>query len=380
MKIAMIGQKIIPSRSGGIEIHVLELAKRMVKLGHEVDVICRHSHCEHKECLRNDRKYHCTYKGINIICVSNIKSKSLDAISYAFIATIKSLMKNYDVIHYHALGPTTMAILPKLLGKKVVATVHGLDWQRGKWGRFATAYLKFGEYASAKFAHETITVGEKLVKYYSRKYRKKISYIPNGIEKPVIKECNIINEKYGLKKDEYILFLARLVPEKGCHTLIEAYKKTSTKKKLIVAGGSSHSNAYEELLHDLGKDDERIVFTGFITGEILEELYSNSYCYILPSTIEGLPISLLEALSYGNCCLVSDIEENLSVIQTEENMFSSTFKVDNEHDLRNEIELLLNNENVVTSFKSKAASHVLEKYNWDDVVEETISVYSLLSN
>ena len=375
MKIAMIGQKIIPSRTGGIEIHVLELSKRMVKQGHEVDVFCRKSYCELKTCSQKGIKQECKYNDINIICVFNINTKRLDSISYTFFATLKSLFKSYDIIHYHALGPSTMAFIPRLFGEKVICTVHGLDWQREKWGSFATIYLKIGEFASAKFANKTITVGEKLVGYYKRKYNKEVVYIPNGIEKPQIVQADIIQSKYRLEKDQFILFLARLVPEKGCHLLIEAFKKSNINKKLVIAGGSSHSDDYENSLHELGKEDERIIFTGFITGKILEELYSNAYVYVLPSSIEGLPISLLEALSYGNCCLVSNIEENIAVIKNEEQLMGHTFISGDENSLKQELSYLVDNIEQVKAHKDKAAKHVLDNFNWDNVVEDTVEVY-----
>jgi len=375
MKIAMIGQKIIPSRTGGIEVHVLELAKRMVEQGHEVDVICRKSHCELKTCSQKGIKPKCKYCDIDILCVSNIKTKSLDAISYAFFATLKSLFKGYDIIHYHALGPSTMAFIPRIFGKKVVCTVHGLDWQRDKWGSFATNYLKFGEFASARFANKTITVGEKLVEYYKKKYNKEVVYIPNGIDKPQIVQPDIIRSKYQLEKNQYILFLARLVPEKGCHLLIEAFKKSNINKKLVIAGGSSHSDDYENSLHVLGKDDDRIVFTGFITGKVLEELYSNAYLYVLPSSIEGLPISLLEALSYGNCCLVSNIEENIAVIKNGEKLMGHTFISGDEDSLKQELSYLVENLDIVNEHKGKAVKYVLDKFNWNNVVEDTVEVY-----
>jgi glycosyltransferase involved in cell wall biosynthesis len=378
MKIAMIGQKIILSRSGGIEVHVLELAKRMVEQGHEVDVICRKSYCEEKTCLQRGVKQKCKYCGINILCVSNIKTKSMDAISYAFFATLKSLFKGYDIIHYHALGPSTMAFIPRLFGKKVVCTVHGLDWQRDKWGKFASAYLKFGEFASARFANRTITVGEKLVGYYKQKYNRDIVYIPNGVVRPMIRNAEIIQTRYGLEKDSYILFLARLVPEKGCHLLIEAFTKSCINMKLVIAGGSSHTDEYEASLHTLGKSDGRIIFTGFITGKILEELYTNAYIYVLPSTIEGLPISLLEALSYGNCCLVSDIEENISVIKDGNNYMGHVFVNKDEYSLIRELEYLVEKSDIVQSYKVKAANYVLNKYEWNKTVEETLRIYKSL--
>lgn len=367
MKIAMIGQKGIPSRSGGIEIHVEEISKRLVKIDCEVDVYCRKGYCSNSsDC----------YEGIHLKFAPYIHSKHLDAITHTFTSTIKALFSGCDIFHYHALGPATLSFIPRIFGKKVVCTVHGLDWQRGKWGGFASKYLKFGEYASARFAHKTINVSENLVKYYSEKYGIDTKFIPNGVEKHDKVEPDIIKSSYGLEKDSYILFLARLVPEKGAHYLIEAYKKLKTDKKLVIAGGSSHSTEYETSLHNLGEDNQNIIFTGFVSGQLLEELYSNAYLYVLPSDIEGLPISLLEAMSFGNCCLTSDIPENQTVVKN----MGFTFKKGDVDDLYRSIDKLLNNQEVVYNIRDEAQKYVCDKYNWENITCSTYEVYrSLIS-
>lgn len=364
MKIAMFGQKGIPSRKGGVEIHVEELAKRLVKMSCDVTVFCRRGYCDVEE--------NTVYEGIKIVFTPFIKQKHLDAISHTFISTIIALFKGCDVFHYHALGPSTMAIIPRLFGKKVVVTVHGLDWQRAKWGFLSTSFLKFGEFSSAKFANATINVSKNLVKYYNDKYGIDSIYIPNGIEKPKIVEPSIILEKYGLNKDDYVLFLARLVPEKGAHYLIDAYKSIRTDKKLVIAGGESHSTNYAESLKELAKGFDNILFTGFVSGKELDELYSNAYLYVLPSDIEGLPISLLEAMSYGNCCLTSDIPENINV--TEQNGYA--FKKSDTKDLKKVLMQLIDEPSKVIEKRMKSMEHVLNEYKWDDISKKTFAVYS----
>lgn len=364
MKIAMIGQKGIPSRAGGIEIHVEEISKRLVYLGYEVEAYSRKDYC--------DEEYsNSLYKGINIKYTPFINSKHLDSITHTFTSTISALLSHCDIFHYHALGPSTLAFIPRLFGKKVVCTVHGLDWQRDKWGKFASAYLKFGEYCTAKFAHRTINVSKNLVKYYREKYGLETSYIPNGVERPDLAKALIIKEKYNLSKDNYILFLARLVPEKGIHYLIEAFSRIRTDKKLVIAGGASHSEDYESLLRQMAKDNENIIFTGFVRDLELAELYSNAYFYVLPSDIEGLPISLLEAMSYGNCCLVSDIAENTDVIGS----IGYSFKKSDVSDLGLKLEMLLNDERKVLKVKEIATQYILNKYNWDQIAINTKHVY-----
>lgn len=360
----MIGQKGIPSRAGGIEIHVEEIAKRLVYLGYEVEAYCRKGYCDWN--FESSK-----FLGIDIKYTPYINSKHLDAITHTFTATIRALMSKCEIIHYHALGPSTLAFIPRIFGRKVVCTVHGLDWQRGKWGRLAVAFLKFGEFATARFAHKTINVSKNLTEYYKDKYNLETQYIPNGIERPDFYSPVLINEKFNLEANDYILFLARLVPEKGAHYLIDAYKGIDTTKKLVIAGGASHSTDYEIELRHLSEDNKNIIFTGFVRDRELAELYSNAYFYVLPSDIEGLPISLLEAMSYGNCCLVSDIPENLSVIST----MGYSFQKSNVEDLREKMNILINDSEKVKMVKKYAADYIIRKYNWDQITVKTSNVY-----
>lgn len=275
LRIAMIGHKRIPSREGGVEIVVDELSTRMVKLGCEVDAYNRYGyHVSGREFDEKREKY---YNGVRIFTIPTPSSSSLNAIVYSFLATVRALFGRYDIIHFHAEGPCTMLWIPKLFGIRVVATIHGLDWQRSKWGNLASKVLRFGEKMAAKYADELIVLSENMKDYFLEEYGRETSYISNGITRPEHKEIKNIKEKYGLEKDGYILFLARIVPEKGLHYLIEAFKKIDTDKKLVIAGGSSHSHEYMDQISAMSQEDPRIVMTGFVQGEILEELYSNSY-------------------------------------------------------------------------------------------------------
>lgn len=236
-------------------------------------------------------------------------------------------------------------------------------------GGFATKYIKFGEKLAAKYADEIIVLSKNVQDYFKNTYNRNTKFIPNGVNKPDIKVPKIIKEKYGLDKDEYILFLARIVPEKGVHYLIDAYKKIKTDKKLVIAGGASHTNDYLEKIKKMVQEDNRIIMTGFVQGKELEELFSNCYLYCLPSDVEGMPLSLLEAMSYGCKCLVSDIEENSTVI--EKNGF--TFKHGSVEDLKEKLEKLINNS--IELDERNVQESVLKKYNWDKVTEETLEIY-----
>lgn len=313
LKIAMIGHKRIPSREGGIEIVVEQLAVRMVQVGHRVDVYNRAGH--HVSGTESDNKNKLKqYRGVRIITIPTLENKKLNAVVYSFLATIRALFGQYDVIHYHAEGPCSMLWIPHLFGIHTVATIHGLDWQRSKWSGFAEKFLLFGERVAVKYADEMIVLSANMQKYFMDTYGRKTVLIPNGVVRPEKKSDDHIREKWGLTKGCYVLFLARLVPEKGVHYLLDAYKEIQTDKKLVIAGGSSHTDDYVEKIKEKASQDSRVLMTGFVQGELLEELYSNAYVYVLPSDVEGMPISLLEAMSYGNCCLISDIAENLEVV------------------------------------------------------------------
>lgn len=377
MKIAMLGHKRIPSREGGVEIVVEELAKRMVSMGHTVTVYNRkgkHVSGVVEENANHAKEYR--YKGIEVKTVWTLPNKSLNAIVYSFLATIKAMCSDADVIHFHAEGPCSMLPLAKLSGKRCVATIHGLDWQRAKWGGFATGFLRFGEKMAAKYADEVIVLSKGVQEYFNETYQRPTIMIPNGINCPEYQEPQIIDDKYNLQKGRYLLFLARLVPEKAAHTLIEAYEKSNINIPLVIAGGSSHSSEYESQIRIMAKkSDKNIITTGFVQGRELEELYSNCALYILPSEIEGMPLSLLEAMSYGCLCLTSDIKENTDVTG-ECGLHFRTGDVNSLVQALNENVFHLDELRKQEKFHSSYIQEsVLKKYNWDDVVKRTLICY-----
>lgn len=359
MKIAMIGTKGIPATWGGIERHVEEISVRLAAMGHDVTVYCRPHYTETNDLV---------YKGVKLRKLPTINSKNFDAIVHTFFATMNAISKDYDVVHYHAIGPGTLSLLPKIVGKGTVVTVHGLDWQREKWGNRAKAFLKFGERASVKFPSQTIAVSRFLKGYLEDKYGREVNYIPSAVTDPVFRAPNKIRE-FGIGDKDYILFVARLVPEKGCHFLIDAYKRLKTNKKLVIAGGSSLSDDYVAELKQ--HESEDIIFTGYVFGEALHELYSNAYCYVHPSTIEGLPVTLLEAVSYGNCIIASNIPANAEVVQDSGLLFESQ-DVDG---LCEQLKVVLDNPVLAKSLGEKAQATGVSEYNYDSVAEKTANVY-----
>lgn len=369
LKLCMLGHKRIPSREGGVEIVVEELATRMVALGHDVTCYNRGGH--HVNGKEYDQQKSKEYKGVKLKIAFTLNIKGIAAMSSSVFGGIGAAFGRYDVVHFHAEGPCAMLWLPKLFGKRCIATIHGLDHQRAKWGKLASTYIMLGEKCAVKFADEIIVLSEGVQKYFEETYGRKTRFIPNGVNKPEIKPAELITEKYGLTKDSYILFLGRLVPEKGIRYLIEAFKDVQTDKKLVIAGGSSDTDEFANELKELAKGDERIIFTGFVQGQELEELYSNAYVYTLPSDLEGMPLSLLEAMSYGNCCLVSDIDECTEVVENK----ALIFRKSDVGDLRMKLQEACDQPGNVKILKEHASDFICSKYNWDEVVHETLNLY-----
>lgn len=366
----MFGHKRIPSREGGVEVVVEELATRMAKEGHRVTCYNRGGH--HVSGAEFDTQDRSEYKGVKIKTVPTVEKKGLAAVSASFFAAICSTFGRYNVVHIHAEGPASFCWLPRLMGKKVIVTVHGLDWQREKWkGGFASKYIHFGERMAVKWADEMIVLSREVQKYFEDNYNRNTVFIPNGVTRPEKKKADLISQQFGLQKNSYILYLGRIVPEKGEHYLIQAFKQLETDKKLVIAGGASDTDDYMKQLKGLASDDDRIIFTGFVQGELLQELYSNAYLYVLPSDLEGMPLSLLEAMSFGNCCLTSDIPECTEVI----GHHGFSFKKGNVEDLKEKLQELCKQESTVHDYQEKASDYICRKYDWDIIVQKTLMLY-----
>lgn len=369
MNIAMLGHKRMPSREGGIEIVVEELSTRMVRLGHQVTCYNRSGH--HVSGSEYDGSRLSEYKGVKLKSVWTLNRRGFAAATSSVNAAVRAAFGKHDVVHFHAEGPCVMLWLPKLAGKRCIVTVHGLDHQRAKWGKLASAYIMLGEKCAVKFADEIIVLSRGIQDYFLSTYGRITRYIPNGINRPVNREADIITKEFGLVKDSYFLYLGRIVPEKGIRYLISAFQYVNTDKKLVIAGGASDSDEFMQKLKEMAASDKRVVFTGFVQGHLLDELYSNAYVYTHPSDLEGMSLSLLEAMSYGNCCLVSDIAECTEVVENK----AVVFEKGNVRELTGKMQFLCDRADVVEEYKKEAADFICNKYVWDDVVRETLALY-----
>lgn len=369
IRLAVFGQKRW-SREGGVEIVVKELCTRMVQQGCQVTCYNRSGH--HVSGSEYDCVDKTEYKGISLKYVPTIEKKGFAAVSSSFFAALYSAFGKYDVVHIHAEGPAFFSWLPKMFGKRVVVTIHGIDWQREKWkSGFGSKFIHQGEKNAVKYADEIIVLSKGVQDYFKDTYGRETHFIPNGVKRPKVRDAELITKKFELTKESYILFLGRLVPEKGIRYLIEAFKNVATDKKLVIAGGSSDTDSFMQELKELAKEDSRIIFTGFVQGQMLDELYSNAYIYTLPSDLEGMPLSLLEAMSYGNCCLVSDIPECAEVVEDK----ALIFRKSDVSDLREKLQDACNHPEKVENYKKQATEFICGKYNWDDVVEQTMRLY-----
>ena len=366
LHIVMLGQKRIPSRKGGIEVVVEELATRMVRMGNEVTCLDRYEKRIGKEELTD------IYQGIRIKRVWTYNKRGWAAMTSALFGTLVAAFGKYDIVHFHAEGTCNTIWLPKLLGKRCIVTIHGLDHKRAKWGKWASNYIKAGEKKAVKHADEIIVLSESAKKYFKDVYNRETKFIPNGVSVVEKKKAKLIKEKFGLGHEEYILFVGRLVPEKGVQYLIEAFKGLNTNRKLVIVGGAADMPDFAKQLKQMTEDsDKEIIFTDFVQGNLLEELYSNAYIYVLPSDLEGMPLSLLEAMSYGNCCVISDIPECQEVAEDK----AAIFKCGDTKGLQNHLQKLCDNQKQVDYYRQQTADFICNKYNWDEVVDKTLRLY-----
>lgn len=360
VKIAVLGLRGIPATWGGVERHVEELTTRFVKMGHDVTVYCRSYYTKD---YKED-----TYQGVKLRKLPAINTTSLDAVSQTLLGTLDVIPRNYDIIHYHAAGKAMFAVFPRIFGKRCVSTIHGVEWERDKWGAGARTVLRVAEWAAVKFPNATISVSKCLKEYLEQRYHTRVRYIPSAVNDPVFRPPNKIRE-FGLEGQDYILFVARLVPEKGLHFLIDAYNRLDTKLKLVIAGESHHSDEYVDELKR--KANPNVIWLGYQYGEALQELYTNCYCYVQPSTIEGLSVTLLEAVVYGNCIITSDIPPNLEVVQDN----ALVFQTKNIDDLQRALEQAIGDPDLARSLGQSAREMGAAEYNYDSIAAKTIQLY-----
>jgi glycosyltransferase involved in cell wall biosynthesis len=362
LRIAMIGVKGVP-HPGGIENVVEELGSRLAARGHEITVYVRPHYTS-----PSMREFH----GMRLFHLPSIPTKHFDAVTHTFLATAHAMISRTNVAHVHSIGLSPFVLPLRLNGIKTVVQSHGLDWRRNKWGPIVKAYLLASNHAAIRFPHATTVVSRTMQRYYEDRFGQEVVYIPNGVS-PCQRVAPDLILQLGLQPNGYILFASRLVPEKGLHYLLNAYRSISNPNKmLVVAGDSNYGDEYAARMKALGCGN--IIFLGFVRGRLFEELLSWAYLYVLPSEIEGLSTGLLQAMSYGNCVLVSNIPENREVTEEAGRFFESK----SVPDLKEQLEALINNEDLIKEYRCRATERVRENYSWDNVADEYEKLYCQL--
>ena len=373
LHIAMLGHKSIPSRRGGIEVVLTILCPMLVDRGYQVTCLNRaikNTKVVEEHVIRNG-----WYKGVEVMELKTVDRQGWAAVTSSIVGAFKVAFGNYDIVHFHAEGPCMMMWLPKLFGKKCIATVHGLDWKRDKWKHgLGSLYIYLGERVMVRRADKIIVLSHSAQDYFKEKYGRETELIPNGVEPVTRRKPDLITKKFGLKGGDYFCSVSRLVEEKGIHDLITAYKQIETDKKLLIVGDDLDKTDYIKEIKSMAENNSNIIFAGFQSGETLEEIYSNAYAYVIPSNLEGMSIGLLEAMAYGNAIIASDIPE-IQEVSADDAIY---FKCGDSKDLADKLQMINNNSQKAAELKKDVVRHVNEMYNWDKIADKVSALYESL--
>ncbi|MFA6017636.1 MAG: glycosyltransferase family 4 protein [Patescibacteria group bacterium] len=372
MKITMIGQKGLPAQFGGVETHVLELSTRLTRFGHSVTVYGRSWYVPRGTTRVN---------GIDVVRLPSVHTKQLDTITNTFLAIIHALLVvRPDIYHFHGVGPALLSWIPRVFAPRatVITTFHSIDRTHEKWGWFARLSLKLGERAAFAFANETLTVSKTLTRYAEKEFGRRAVYIPNGITPVRTSVDPLLLSPFGLQPYGYIAMVSRLVPHKGAHTLIAAWQKARELQpellkdmKLAIIGGSAFTDDYVRKLHMMITHDDSVVMTGYQRGEALNALFAGASFMVHPSTSEGLPIAVLEEMSYGKAVIAADIPETMEVVAE----YGVPFPAGNIDALAEAIIDLVTNPMDAAAIGHAARTFVEDEYHWDDIAQDIVDVY-----
>lgn len=371
LRIAMIGQKGIPTTYGGVERSVEELSAELVRRGNRVTVYTRPYYTPANKTR---------YRGIRLVSLPTLKTKHLDAITHSVLASFHAAWRGYDIIHYHGVGPSLAAFIPRLLGSraKIVVTMQCLDRHHEKWGAVARAILRISEWTACKFPHHTIVVTRLLQRYARAVYGTETTYIPNGFapspRSSSTRELALLR-RFGVTPQGYILSVSRLIPHKNIHLLIRAFRRLRTNQKLVIVGGGFHTDDYVKQLHDLAAGDSRIIFTGFQSGRTLAALFANARLFVTPSRAEGMPLALLEAAGHGLGILANDIPEHREVLRASNPPIGHVFRRDSVAYLERMLRSLLQHPRQLERLGQHAQDTVAEVFPWTKIAHEVEALY-----
>jgi len=378
LKIAMIGQKGLPATYGGIEHHVENLGVGLTSLGHKVTVYCRPYYSvdlENNPQIENISSSACRFRNIDLKLIRSLRTKHFDAISHSVLSVIDAHQHDFDIIHVHGIGPALISALPKLSRAKTVVTIHALDFRQKKWGSIAKVSLKAGLKSALAFSDKIICVSQLIKKSLNRPDQ--TVYIPNGVKEPFTWGQAEIDWLYsrGLEPGKYILFVGRLIEDKNCHLLSRAVQELGDGVKLAVAGDSSFTDSYVKTLKQTA--GSKTVFLGNVYNEKLSALYANCALFVLPSSVEGLPLVLIEAMKHRAPVLVSDIPENMEILEgnSSDEPLGLHFKDRDMQSLKTSIKFALANQKLLRLMSESAYTYVNREFNWQSIVAKTEQVY-----
>jgi len=358
VRVAFIGGRGVIGKYSGIETYYEDVGSRLATAGHQVTVYCRTYFTPPQS----------GHNGMRLVRLPTLRTKHLETVLHTLLSTIHATFGPYDIVHYHALGPALFSFFPRLAGKRTAVTVQGLDWQRRKWGRVASATLRLGERAAVRLPNSTMVVSRSLQSYYREQYCAETVYVANGADLRERRRASRMRE-WRIDPGNYILYLGRFSPEKNCHLLIEAFERIETDVRLVLAGGAKTSNTYAQQLRRDASN--RVRFLDYVSGDAFEELLTNAMLFVLPSDMEGLSLALLEAMSAGLCTLTSDIPENRELVEG----VGFTFKGGDVADLERMLRFLIADRQVREDAGRSAKRRVAEQYLWGKVTDEIERVY-----
>lgn len=357
MKIALLGTRGVPASYSGFETCVEQLGQRLAKRGHDVTVYCRSHH------IAYDKP---SYKGMRLVKIPTIPNKYLDTIVHSFICSLHALLQSYDIGLYFIAGNSPVTFIPRLVGTKTILNVDGLDWKREKWPVLAKKYIKLAEYLATKLPTAYLTDSKVVQTYYRNEHESEPHYIPYGSEVDLESPGDTL-AKYGLEPGRYILFVGRLVPENCAHHLVDAFRKLDTDMKCVIVGDAPYAQEYIQSLHDRARDDDRIIFTGYVFGKGYHELSTNALIFVETSGVGGTHPALLEAMAFGSCVVTHDTAENQETIGDAGFIYDGTV---GSEALNEVLERLIQQPDLVTQYASLAVERAKSVYSWESVTDQ----------
>ncbi|MGF1906869.1 glycosyltransferase family 4 protein [Aliivibrio salmonicida] len=363
--ITVIGTRGIPDVLGGVETHCQNLYPEIkTQFDTEICVIARSPYVDYKKS---------TYRGVNTKAIWAPKKKSLEAIVHSTLSSFSTLFDRSNIVHVHAIGPGLVVPLLRVLGKKVVFTHHGPDYDRQKWGEFAKRMLQLGERLAVTYATEVIVISEVINDIIKSKYNRHDAHLVyNGVNLPTPlpqEKIDAVLTQFTLTENNYLVAVGRLVEEKGFHDLISAYEKANIDIPLVIMGDTDHPTPYSEQLKAQAKHVDGVIMTGFLKGEQLQSIFSKAKAFVMPSYHEGLPIALLEAMSYSLPAIVSNIPANLEVKLSPESYFPVG-------DIDSLTTALINHS--IGSESNVNYSQYLAHYDWHKIAGKTMAIYDTI--